>query len=212
VRTRDLAELEISVSLTWTPNEDYAIEYLNHGGESGVKNILADMVRERLREWAISVDRGPKNWEDALRAQDDATTVLIRDIAGLPPRLFKGEEKEIIRKIRLGDGVQPIHQLGITLNRLNIGEIKPKGELARAAELMVKEQKEREGEKVELHHAMDRVQEIMNRLSCSYTQAIELFQTERGKVSKKITEIKGSVSDDVRKAVEQIIEEWQKRR
>lgn len=210
VRTHDLAELEINASLTWTPNEDYAIEYLNHGDESGVKNILADMVRERLREWAISVEKGPKNWEEALRAQDDATLALIRDIAGLPPQLSKEEEKEIIRKIRLGDGVQPVPQLGITLNRLNIGEIKPKGELARAAELLVKEEREREGEKIELYHAMERVKEIMERLGCSYTQAIELFQTERGKVSKKITEIKGSVSDDVRKAIEQIIDNWKK--
>ena len=210
VRTHDLAELEINVSLTWTPNEDYAIEYLNHGEESGVRNILADMVRERLREWAISVDRGPKNWEEALRAKDEATLVLIRDIAGLPVDLSKEEEKEIIRKIRMGDGVQPISQLGITLNRLNIGEIKPRGELARAAELVVKEKKEREGEKVELYHAMERIKEIMEALGCSYTQAIELFQTERGKVSKKITEIKGNVSDDVRKAIEQILDHWNK--
>jgi len=212
VRTRDLAELEISVSLTWTPNEDYAIEYLNHGGENGVKNILADMVRERLREWAISVDRGHKDWEEALRAQDEATTMLMKEIAGLPSDLSKEKQKEIIMKIRTGDGVQPIPQLGITLNRLNIGEIKPEGELARVAELMVKEQKEREGEKVEISHAMDRIQEIMDKLGCSYTQAIELFQTERGKVSKKITEIKGSVSDDVRKAVERIIETWQSKK
>ena len=210
VRTHDLAELEINVSLTWTPNENYAIEYLNHGEESGVRNILADMVRERLREWAISVDRGPKNWEEALRAKDEATLVLIRDIAGLPVDLSKEEEKEIIRKIRMGDGVQPISQLGITLNRLNIGEIKPRGELARAAELVVKEKKEREGEKVELYHAMERIKEIMEALGCSYTQAIELFQTERGKVSKKITEIKGNVSDDVRKAIEQILDHWNK--
>jgi len=210
VRTHDLAELEINVSLTWTPNENYAIEYLNHGEESGVRNILADMVRERLREWAISVDRGPKNWEEALRAKDEATLVLIRDIAGLPVELSKEEEKEIIRKIRMGDGVQPISQLGITLNRLNIGEIKPRGELARAAELVVKEKKEREGEKVELYHAMERIKEIMEALGCSYTQAIELFQTERGKVSKKITEIKGNVSDDVRKAIEQILDHWNK--
>lgn len=44
VRSRDLAELEISVSLTWSPNTEYAIEYLNHGSENGVKNILSDMV------------------------------------------------------------------------------------------------------------------------------------------------------------------------
>lgn len=213
VRTCDLAELDISVSLTWTPNEDNAIEYLNHGGEGGVKNILADMVREKIREWAISVDRGPKNWEDALRARDEVTAMLIRDIAGLPSGFSDEEKREAIRKIKLGDGVQPIPQLGITLNRLNIGEIKPKGELARAAELMVKEQKEREGEKMEFAHVMDRVQEIVEKLGCTPKQAIEIVQTERGKVEKKIKEIRGDFSDETIEMVKKLAERiWLERR
>ncbi|TAL22366.1 MAG: hypothetical protein EPN94_11250, partial [Nitrospirae bacterium] len=124
VRTRDLAELEISVSLTWTPNENYAIEYLNHGGESGIKNILSDMVRERLRQWAIAANKGPQTWEELLRAQEEATAMLIREIAGLSTHLSKEEHDEIIQKIRVGNGVQPIQQMGITLNRLNITEVK----------------------------------------------------------------------------------------
>lgn len=207
VRSRDLAEFEISVSLTWSPNPDYAIEYLNHGSENGVRNILADMVNQRLREWAITT-----NWEDALKAHDKTTAILVKTIAGLPTELSKEEQEKIIARIAQGDGVQPIPQLGIILNRLNIKEIKPKGELIRAAELLVKEKMERVGERIEMQHAMDRVQEVKKVLGCSTAQAIELFQTERGKVVKKINEIKGSVSDETRKMVERIIDQiWQKK-
>ena len=44
VRTPDLAVLEIPISLTWTPHEDYLINYLNSGGETGVNNIISDVV------------------------------------------------------------------------------------------------------------------------------------------------------------------------
>lgn len=208
VRTRDLAELEISVSLTWTPNEDYAIEYLNHGSEDGIKNILSDMVKERLRERAIGADKGPRNWEELLHAQDEATAMLIREIVGLPSHLSKGEHDELIQKIRAGNGIQPIPQMGITLNRLNITEIKPRGELAQAAERFVKEQQDMKG----VTYVLGQADEIMKKVGCSYTQAIELLQTERGKVAKKIQEIKGSVSDDIMKAVVQIIETFQKKK
>lgn len=206
VRTRDLAELEILVSLTWIPNEDYAIEYLNNGGEDGVKTILADMVVQRLREWAIAMDKGPKDWEDALRAQDDATAMLIKAIAGFSPTLFSNiEQEQIIRKVAQGNGVQPIPQLGITLNRLNVKEIKPRGELARAAELLVKEQRERVGEKLEIQHVQNMILELKNILGITNEQALEIIQTERGKVTKKIQEIKGTVSVETLEKIEHII-------
>lgn len=207
VRTRDLAELEISVSLTWSPKEDYAIEYLNHGGEIGVKDILADMVRERLREWAVA-----KDWEDALRARYEATAMLVKTVAGLPMSTTKEAQEEMIKKVEQGNGVQPIPQLGITLNRLNIGEIKPRGELVRAAELLVKEQREREGEKFEISHVLDLIQQLKQTLDISTEQALEIAQTERGKVIKKVQEIKGSLSGETSKMIEQIIEQiWLRR-
>lgn len=205
VRTIDLAELQFTVSLTWTPNENYAIEYLNHGGETGIKNVLSDMVRERMRQWAISSDKGTKRWEYLLDARDEATASLIDDIVGLPAHPAGVEHDRAIQRIKTGNGVQSIPQLGITLNRLNITEIRPIGELARTAERLVKEQQEIKG----VNYVAEQVQEIMSKVGCTYTQAIELLQTERGKVSKKIQEIKGSVSDDVIKAMAQIIEKWQ---
>jgi len=202
VRTRDLAELEISVTLTWSPNSDYAIEYLNHGSEDGVRNILSDMARQRLREWAVA-----KNWQDALRANDEATALLVRTIAGLPPLLSKEEETEIIRKVGQGNGLQPIPQLGITLNRLNIGKIKPKGKLAEAAERWVVEGAESKGEKLEITHVLDLILQLKQVLDIPTEQAIEIVQTERGKVSKKIREIKGNISGETQKMIEKIIEQ-----
>lgn len=117
--------------------------------------------------------------------------MLVKSIAGLPTELSKEEQEKIIAKIAQGDGVQPIPQLGITLNRLNIREIKPKGELTQAAERFVKEQQDIKG----VTYVLGQADEIMKKVGCSYTQAVELLQTERGKVAKKIQEIKGSVSD-----------------
>src|SRR3989344_14558 len=73
VRTPDLAGLSVSVSITCTPDSEIdgeshelpLIEFLNSGGERGVKNILADIMRERLREWAISTKEGPQTSNDA---------------------------------------------------------------------------------------------------------------------------------------------------
>jgi len=81
VRTPDMAELEIPISLTWTPInnavakdengqvvfelKDGLTNFLNAGGEKGVKEILDDIVRERLREWAMSDTEGPLTWIEA---------------------------------------------------------------------------------------------------------------------------------------------------
>lgn len=208
VRTCDLAEVQITVSLTWTPNEAHAIEYLNQGGENGIRNILSDMVRERLRQWAIAANRGPQTWVDLLQAQEDATAMLIREIAGLSANSTQDAHDKIIQRIRVGNGVAPIEQLGITLNRLNITEIKPLGKLALAAERLVIEQQDMKG----IHYVYDQIPEIMKKVGCSEAEAREILQTERGKVAKKIQEIKGGVSADTVKAVEKLIFAWQKRK
>src|SRR5664280_477054 len=208
VRTRDLAEVQITVSLTWTPNEAHAIEYLNQGSESGIRNILSDMVRERLRQWAIAANRGPQTWEELLNAQEEATAMLIKEIAGLSVNLTQDAHDKIIQRIRVGNGVQPIEQMGITLNRLNITEIKPLGELALAAERLVKEKQDIKG----VHYVVDQIDQISKKVGCTQAQALEILQTERNKVTKKIQEIKGGVSDDTVKAVEKIILAWQKKK
>jgi len=257
VRTPDLAELEIPVSITWMPawkvkrgteeeeTPQHLIEYLNSGGEEGVKTILQDIVEEKLREWGMSSIEGPQNFIEAMGAREEAVAILLKAILGdeletIPseiPTVFlmkylPGENKykfndneredwenkwapiydaysdekrkeikkaverrqEDIRKARQGNGWFLHSSLGIILNRLNVGEIKPvKGsKLERAMELAVAEREERRGEAVELEHVATQIRNLMKPgLGFSKEQAQEIVQTERGKVQKRIIEYKG---------------------
>jgi len=82
LRTPDLAVLQVPVSLTWTPDSSHIIEYLNSGGEKGVRNILEDIVKERLRGWAMSAQEGPQAFEEAIASKEEATEILIKAVAG----------------------------------------------------------------------------------------------------------------------------------
>jgi regulator of protease activity HflC (stomatin/prohibitin superfamily) len=197
VRTHDNAELEITVATTWTPSEDCAIEYLNNNGEAGVRIALEHMIHERLREWA----RSPGNtWGDVLSAKDEATAALIRDIAGLPAQLSTEDEKQLIKRLRSGDGTQPIASLGITLNRLNIGAITVLGGLASDAELRVREQSKMEAEKVRMTGFKDRVKELME-LGLSKEDGAEIVQLNRGDIQKKINDLRGTFSPETIAAI-----------
>ena len=100
VRTTDRAELEIPVSITWTPDirsrEEVAEKegteerdtilplhtFVNYGKYKGITDVLTDIVQERLREWAFAHNEGPLEWTQAMGAQEEATYVLIRAIVG----------------------------------------------------------------------------------------------------------------------------------
>lgn len=213
VRTsNDMAELEISVSITWQPdagiNPDtgisFLLEYLNSGGEPGVKNILDDVVAEAIRELAANPVEEPFTWEDAVKMKEKfvaraAANVMGKDVA----EISDDELKEIIRDLRRGNGKVKIEKLGILLSRLNITQIKPKGDLARAAEREATERREQKAEMVELKHISERIQEFVA-IGFSREQSLELIQTERGKVKKDIKEIKGNLSQETREMVERI--------
>jgi len=257
VRTPDLAPLEIPISMTWTPgspNPDddgkFLKNYLNKGGEKGVRAILSDIIQERVREWAFAEDEGPKTFQEAIGAKGDAAAILIKAAAGkeldkipswIPTTiLFKyfdfvensmkkptqsekevwgedwgtvrsemailtpdemltlterlEERRKIINQIKTGNGTQPIEQLGITLNRLNLKDIniKPGSKLATAAEEQVKEDRERKAEETELEHVRQRIAELMED-PWNYTaqEARDIVQTERDKVERKINDIQG---------------------
>jgi len=88
VRTPDLAEIGAKVSLTWLPGsegKDYAkslINYLNTGGEAGVRKNLNDTLEDRLRTWAASNQEGPSDWVEAMSSKDEALEVLLKAILG----------------------------------------------------------------------------------------------------------------------------------
>lgn len=256
VRTPDLAQLEIPISITFTPDKTQLIEYLNSGGEAGVSDILEDIINEKLRVWAMAVDEGPATAEEGLAAAEDAVAILVKAIAGekLPtilspfpmtallkafnsppksPTAFEEkfgknwekiqewykklseenrstfdealkDRRETIAKIRQSNGTIEIPSLGIILNRLNVGKIRTLGKYAEAADLEVKERKEREAETLELQHVADTIQRLTAQLGISNEQALEILQTERGKVTKSISESKWNISPETRAMIEKI--------
>ncbi len=244
VRTPDMAVLQVPIGLTWTPDKNNAINYLNSGGEKGVRDILQDIVIERLRGWAMHRMEGPQNFEDAIASREHATEVLVKAVAGteigtipssIPtPILFdyfnqprpyplksqipdtgenwekieailEEEDKEeieravqerrkTIKEIQSGNGKQKVTALGIILNRFNIQDIdiKPGTQLAVAAEVKVKEERERDGEIIEMRHIAERIAELMQApYSFTPQEARDIVQTERAKVGKKIFDIQG---------------------
>jgi regulator of protease activity HflC (stomatin/prohibitin superfamily) len=251
VWTPDNAEVVVPISITYTPDKNNLVTYLDHEGEKGVGNILRDIVQERVREWAGSIEEGPGTWEEAVRFKEEATFVLAKAVAGetlkqmpssLPTLILvkyfakpkpkpltrtevnrwastpePSEEKEaaeqfaarsaealekiskqiesdasdawcikdleiapeekdgyrkkleelvheregLIRKIRQGSGGIRIEPLGIILDRLNVGDVTPLGEVAQAASHKAKEKQERDAEVFEIDTDVQKAKKLM---------------------------------------------------
>lgn len=205
VRTaQDMAEIEITVSLTWQPDSENIIEYLNSGAESGVKSILEDVVEEAVREFAADATRKPNTWEDAVKMKREFLAEIVLAILGKnPASLIKAEIDLIAMDLRRGNGKLKMETLGTILNRVNVTSIKPKGKLADAAQREATEQRERKAETIELEHVAERIK-ALKKLGLSNEQALEIIQTERGKVTKSINETKWNISQETRAMIKKI--------
>ncbi|MFH1188998.1 MAG: SPFH domain-containing protein [bacterium] len=115
------------------------------------------------------------------------------------------ERTQEIARIRDANGFFNKPSLGIIVNRLNIGEIRLlHDDLIQAAEMQAKEERERDGERVELQHVQDSIKKLVDS-GLSREQAIEIFQTERGKAGKNINEHKITVSGETQKMLTDMI-------
>ena len=187
VRSKERAELDVEISITYTPDYKKAenlIEYLNSGGEKGVENILDDIIEEGTIDF--SADKGWRNLFKS-KIREELLLDLTQKLTGKPKTELIGE----IEEIRRGNGVEEIPYLGMILNRLNIGMRRIKGGLAEEAERPAIEKVQRKAEKTELDHVQERIKEIQTTIGLSPKDAVELVQTERGKVQKRIIEYKG---------------------
>lgn len=195
IRTPDMAEVLMPVHYTYRP--DNLITYLNSGGQSVVENILNNVIAQQLRVWGLDPSR--KDWEDVVGAGYDSVRSLAKNISVLVggPVLSDEEANDVVngKELRLPS-------LGIILTRLNVGKIEPTGELAKAAGQAAKEKRDQKAEVIELDHIEERAQKLMRALGMTYSDAIALIQTERGKVEKTIDESRLSVSPEVKAMVE----------
>jgi len=115
------------------------------------------------------------------------------------------KRREQIESLRTGAGSIVVEDLGVTIERLNIGDINVLGGVGEQAEKQARELEEREGEVLELKHVQSRVEELM-KLPFKYSpeQALEIVQTERGKVVKTIDEKKISIAPETRGLVKEV--------
>lgn len=164
VRTaEDMAEVEVAVSLTFRPDSDNLIEFLNSGREPGVKSILEDVVEETVREFAANPTRKPNTWEDAVKMRREFLAEIVLAILGKDPASITPDEiDEMARELRRGNGKIQLDTLGIVLNRVNVTAIRPKGELAKAAELEAKEHRERKAEVVEVETDLIKARQLVD--------------------------------------------------
>lgn len=201
VRNSDGARLAAKISVSWAPSENHAIEFLNNGGEAGVRGVLEAMIKERLREWAANFDG---QWLSAVKVREDATSILITDISGISSSVDSNQRTENIKKIRAGIGDQVIPSLGIVLCRLNIASLDATGALSNEAELSARKHSQIKSQALEFEHFRQMAKELME-LGFTKEQSAEIIQTDRGQLSRVIKEYRGQPSAYMMSVIEHIL-------
>lgn len=188
-------EITVRVSITYYVDwegEDGGwniIAFINSGEEEGVERILPDQMAEQLR-----VLGGKFDWEQYTFSNKEIKQALLEDILGIKITDLEAIEREI--KV---NGYAVVLDLGIKICRFNIGEIKPTGEVAKAAEMKAKEQAERDGQTIELTMFREQAKKMKEDLDVSGGEAIDAIQTELDKAKKTVSTFRGI--DDVTKGI-----------
>ena len=116
------------------------------------------------------------------------------------------KRREEIEDLRTGNGKIIIDDLGIVLERLNIGNIDVLGEVAKHADQEAKEEMERKAEALEVENILKRVSEFMAApYNFSSEAALEAVLVNMGKIPKTISENKFSVSSETLKTLQETL-------
>ena len=218
VRTsQDKAEISITTKLTWKPDKENLIQYLDSGGKKNIMDILEDVVAEAVRELATNPNKEPKTWEQAIAMKRIFLAEIVSVILGRNPSSISAAEiDEIATNLRRGNGNQKIESLGIILDRVNITEVKPKNpKLADAADESAIEKRQKVAEKIEIQTVKELAAELVAELKIDPKTALEIIQTERKKVTKNIQENKydvAGVPPDIMTIALGMIQGWQKKK
>ena len=218
VRTsQDKTEISITTKLTWKPDKENLIQYLDSGGKKNIMDILEDVVAEAVRELATNPAKEPKTWEQAVAMKRIFLAEIVSVILGRNPSSISATEiDEIATNLRRGNGNQKIESLGIILDRVNVTEVKPKNpKLADAADESAIEKRQKVAEKIEIQTVKELAAELIAELKIDPKTALEIIQTERKKVTKNIQENKydiAGVPPDIMTIALGMIQGWQKKK
>lgn len=101
-----------------------------------------------------------------------------------------GKRRQEIEALRTGTGKIVLDDLGVMLERLNLGDIDVLGEVGKKAEQTAKEVQERQAEVLELEHFIERIKALMvlppEGPGLTREQALEQVQLSLGKTTKVI--------------------------
>lgn len=141
-----------------------------------------------------------KYGEDWSKIKEHLDSLPEEDRKSIEANLLHRSEE--ISKIKEANGFFQKKSLGIIVNRLNVGEIRPTNEkLMQAAEQKAEEERQRAAEETETDHVITQIKKLKKKGGLTKEQAVEIFQTERGKASKTIDEKKLSVSPETREVI-----------
>ena len=189
----------VKVGITWIPDEKNPVNYINSGGEQGVRDIMKDMLDEDVRQMGRK-----KTWQDMTFATDDMAIQLILKLVGREREDEGVEKKELKRyydlketerkdsqktfpilgKI-LSSGVADEHKLGIKFLRLNVKSVEPEGELKKNAEKVAIEEQQRKAEFYEADTTVEIVKKF-KKTGVSPNEAFHGAQVNQGKAKKVV--------------------------
>jgi len=116
------------------------------------------------------------------------------------------KRREKILNLSMGIGTTELTDLGVVLERLNIGDIDVLGEVGKQAEQEAKEKMERNAEALEVRNILDRVEEFMAEpYHFSAEHALEAVLVNMKKIPKTIEEKKFNISSETLEALKEIL-------
>lgn len=99
------------------------------------------------------------------------------------------ERLKVISQLAKGNGIVEKEDLGITFNRVNLGDVQPEGKLAEVIDLPVKEEIEAKGETTEIELVKAAAKALADELKIPGETALDVVQSERGKAKREIKKI-----------------------
>lgn len=150
-------QVSLSSAITWRPDKDRLLVFLDNKGESGVRSILDDILPQVLR-----VEGTRRTFESLTAGKQDLIDTIIAMLVKEDYLNLDKSQREAFHGEMKNGGKKDILGLGITIFKVNIGEPEPSEESKKDIESLAKEQFQRRSEIYEV--------------STEIAQAKELFQ------------------------------------
>jgi hypothetical protein len=170
--TPDTATTNVDCALAYIPDRNNIVNYINAGGNEGIKNLVTSIKEEQLRIWAQSPNASPQTWQELEAAGFTASELLVKAITG-----NQSLSDADLKDVSTGHALIPIKSWGINLVMFNLTKIEPFGPIYDASVSIDREKKERESEQIEVNADIKKAKALMEGSSNNLTfkEAMEMI-------------------------------------